>query len=94
LPTPPSFRDRDADLVRLILHQAAGAREDSSAYLRQFDDMMPEEFHAIDLLRMRQCRLEGRAEDWRLIYTRLHYWARENGHLNLLDILMDETSPG
>ena len=90
LPRPPLYRERDADLVRIVLHQAAGQAKASADLLARFQGMTPEEFYAIDLLRLRQARLKGRKPDAERLHRSCLDWAREKDHTILLHILMDE----
>jgi hypothetical protein len=90
LPRPPLFRERDADLVRVVLQQAAGRAGAAAGLLERFRSMTPEEFFAIDLLRLRQLRLEGRHAEAKDLYRSCLDWARGHGHEVLLRVLMDE----
>lgn len=90
LPRPPLCPARDADLVRVILHQAAGRASASAGLLERFRSVTPEEFFAIDLLRFRQLRLEGRFAEAKNLFRSCLNWARGHDHAVLLRILMDE----
>jgi hypothetical protein len=90
LPRPPLFRERDADLARIVLHQAAGRTEAAAALLERFQGMSPEEFHAIGLLRLRQARLEGQRDEAKRLHRSCLAWAREKDHKTLRYVLMDE----
>jgi hypothetical protein len=90
LPTPPIFADEQADLIRVATFQAAGDVTAAGKLLARFQNLTSDEFFAIDLLRLRQSRLENRKGEASTIFRRLLTWSRQNEHSALREVLLEE----
>ncbi|MHC5537742.1 hypothetical protein ACYOEI_05860 [Singulisphaera rosea] len=89
--TPPVFAEEYAELIRLALLQSAGNVAASGRLLSQFHGLTSDEFFGIDLLRLRQCRVENRNEEAGILFRRLLDWSRQNEHDALREVLLEET---
>jgi hypothetical protein len=58
--------------------------------IKQFEGWSRADFFAIDLLRARQCQLEGKHDKAAAFYQRLLSDVREQGPDFLLDVLLEE----
>ena len=89
--TPPVFAEEHAELIRLALLQSDGNVDASGRLLARFHGLTSDEFFGIDLLRLRQCRVENRREEADTIFRRLLDWTRQNEQDALREVLLEET---